>query len=595
VEGPPRSAAREQSWPSTAALDLDDLLDELRGRAQASTQAQQRLSALLDAVMAVNAGLDLAEVLTRIVRSACELVDATYGALGVLGPDGEHLVEFVTRGLTPEQHEAIGDLPRGHGVLGLLIRDPRPLRLGNLADHPDSYGFPPNHPPMGSFMGTPIVIRDQVFGNLYLTEKIGATGFTAEDEAILVALAAAAGIAIDNARLFERTRRQRQWMATTGEVSQMLLEGRDEAAAMAYLAHQARALSRAELAVVALYDEKADLVICAEDTDRAEEGESTASGTSAGLILEDLRWRHLVAGRSPVLVLTREGEQVDANLAGAIRRLAAADPHGPTALLPIAIGTDEVGVLAIAWTPDAEPIVSDLLELLVPLTHQLALALVAARNQHARSQVALLEDRDRIARDMHDHVIQRLFATGLSLQATSRVAVAAPVRARLDDAVEALDEAIRDIRHTIFELHREKAPTDLRQEIEDLLRAAEDGLGFVPELSIDGPLSSLTVELEADLVAVIREAVSNVARHARATSVEVSVVAAQMLRITVSDNGIGLDPSAVRSGLTNLRARADKHGGSLRVDPNTPHGTVLTWATEIPAEATSRPTVAAAR
>jgi signal transduction histidine kinase len=543
--------------------------------------------------MAVNAGLDLGEVLTRIVRSACELVDAKYGALGVLGPDGEHLVEFVTRGLTPDEHEAIGELPRGHGVLGLLIRDPRPLRLDNLADHPDSYGFPPNHPPMGSFMGTPVLIRDQVFGNLYLTEKIGATGFTAEDEAILVALAAAAGIAIDNARLFERTRRQRQWMATTGEVSQMLLEGRDEATAMAYLAHQARALSRAELAVVALYDENADLVVCAADTDAASdtdapaEGAPTASGASQGLVLEDLRWQHLVAGRSPLLVLTREGEQADATLAGAIRGLATTDPHGPTALLPIAIGTDEVGVLAIAWTPDAEPIVSDLLELLVPLTHQLALALVAARNQHARSQVALLEDRDRIARDMHDHVIQRLFATGLSLQATSRVPVAAPVRARLDDAVEALDEAIRDIRHTIFELHREKAPTDLRKEIEDLLRAAEDGLGFVPELTIDGPLSSLTVELEADLVAVIREAVSNVARHARATGVWVSVVVRRTLTITVSDNGIGIDPSAARSGLANLRARADKHGGSLSVDPNTPHGTVLTWAADIPAEATS--------
>ena len=590
----PRPVAREQSWPSTAALDLDDLLDELRGRAQASTQAQQRLSALLDAVMAVNAGLDLAEVLTRIVRSACELVDAKYGALGVLGPDGEHLVEFVTRGLTPEEHEAIGDLPRGHGVLGLLIRDPRPLRLGNLADHPDSYGFPPNHPPMGSFMGTPVLIRDQVFGNLYLTEKIGATGFTAEDEAILVALAAAAGIAIDNARLFERTRRQRQWMATTGEVSQMLLEGRDEATAMAYLASQARTLSRAELAVVALYDDNAELVVCATDTETTRDEhpdepipeDAPASGASAGLVLDDVRWRHLVAGRSPILVLTREGEQADASLAGAIRQLVRADPHGPTALLPIAIGTDEVGVLAVAWTPDAEPIVSDLLELLVPLTHQLALALVAARNQHARSQVALLEDRDRIARDMHDHVIQRLFATGLSLQATSRVALAAPVRARLDDAVEALDEAIKDIRHTIFELHREKAPTDLRQEVEDLLRAAEDGLGFVPVLTIDGPLSLLSVELEADLVAVVREAVSNVARHARATGVDVSVVvsedAGRWLTITVSDNGTGIDPSASRSGLSNLQARADKHGGSLGVEPNTPHGTVLAWAAEIP-------------
>ena len=304
------------------------------------------------------------------------------------------------------------------------------------------------------------------------------------------------------------------------------------------------------------------------------------------MLLDDARWGHLIAGRNPLLVLTREGEQPDANLAGAVRHLVGADPHGPTALLPIAIGADQVGVLVVAWTPDAEPIVGDLMELLVPLTHQLALALVAARNQNARSQVALLEDRDRIARDMHDHVIQRLFATGLSLQATSRVAVSAPVRARIDDAVEALDLAIKDIRHTIFELHREKAPTDLRQEIEDLLRAAEDGLGFLPKLSIDGPLSSLTVELEADLVAVVREAVSNVARHARASTVVVSVVVTagptRMLTITVSDDGIGVDPAAGRSGLSNLRARADKHGGTLRVEPHKPHGTVLTWAARGP-------------
>ncbi len=584
MEGPHGPTAQDQGWPSTDALDLDDLLDELRSRAQASSQSQQRLSALLDAVMAITTGLDLPEVLTRIVACACDLVDATYGALGVLGPDGEHLVEFVTHGLSATQRDAIGALPRGHGVLGLLISDPRPLRLDTLADHPASYGFPAHHPAMGSFMGTPVRIRHQVFGNLYLTEKIGAASFTDEDEAIVVALAAAAGIAIENARLYERTIRQRQWMEATGKVSQMLLEGRDEASAMGYLAGQARILSGAELTVVALQDDDADLVIQAVDAGHSGEPQPGASPPGLGTVLEDARWGHLLAGRTPLLVLTRAGDPADANLAAIIRGLVPVETHGPTALLPINIGADSIGVLAVAWAPDAEPIVSHVMELLVPLTHQVALALVAARNQHARAQVALLEDRDRIARDMHDHVIQRLFATGLSLQATSRVAVSATVRTRLNDAVEALDDAIKDIRHTIFELHRENAPTDLRRELEDLLDAAQDSLGFVPQLSVEGELTSLTVELEADLVAVVREALANVSRHARGSSVQVSVVVAETLTITVADDGIGTDPRATSSGLANLRARAERHRGLLRVEPNTPHGTVLTWATGSPQE-----------
>ncbi len=584
MEGPYGPAAHDQSWPSTAAFDLDDLLDELRSRAQASSQSQQRLSALLDAVMAITAGLDLPEVLTRIVDCACDLVDATYGALGVLGPDGEHLVEFVTHGLSTAERDAIGDLPRGHGVLGLLIREPRPLRLDTLADHPASYGFPEHHPAMGSFMGTPVRIRDQVWGNLYLTEKIGAASFTDEDESIAVALAAAAGIAIDNARLYERTIRQRQWMESTGKVSQMLLEGRDEASAMAYLAGQARVLSGADLAVVALQGEDRDLIVRAMDAAHAPAPQGVAPSSALGTALDDPRWPHLLAGRAPLLVLTRPGDPADGNLAATIRGLGPVGTHGPTALLPIHIGADSIGVLALAWDPDAEPIVSHVMELLVPLTHQVALALVAARNQHARAQVALLEDRDRIARDMHDHVIQRLFATGLSLQATSRVAVSETVRTRLDDAVEALDEAIKDIRHTIFELHRENNPADLRQEVEGLLGAAQDGLGFLPQLTVEGELSALTVELEGDLVAVIREALANVSRHARASRADVSVVATMTLTITVSDDGVGIDPMASTSGLANLRARANRHGGSLRVEQNVPHGTVLTWSADIPGE-----------
>ncbi|PKW25510.1 GAF domain-containing sensor histidine kinase [Phycicoccus duodecadis] len=582
MTGPDEPTPPHPGWLSTTALDLDDLLDELRSRAQASSRSQQRLGALLDAVMAITAGLDLSDVLTRIVACACDLVDATYGALGVLGPDGEHLVEFVTHGLTAAQRDAIGDLPRGHGILGLLIREPHPLRLDTLADHPASYGFPANHPPMASFMGTPVRIREQVFGNLYLTEKVGGAPFTDEDESILEALAAAAGIAIDNARLYERTIRQRQWMEATGEVSQMLLEGHDEAAAMGYLAGRTRVLSRADLVVVALQDGDGRLVVQAIDTEASAGSAVDGLPRGTGPTLDDPRWPHLLDAGAPLLLLTRVGDPADATLAAGVRALGPVGDHGPTALVPVHLGPDVIGVLGVAWPPDAEPVVGHLVELLSPLAHQVALALVAARNQHARGQLALLEERERIARDMHDHVIQRLFATGLSLQATSRVAGSATVRTRLDDAVEALDEAIKDIRHTIFELHRQNAPSDLRREVEDLVHAAQDSLGFSPGLTVDDGLSSLPVELEADLVAVVREALANVSRHAQATAVQVSVTTGDTVTVTVADDGVGVDPQAPVSGLANLRARAERHGGTLALGARSPHGTVLTWTAGLP-------------
>ena len=214
------------SWPGAQSLDLEDLMAELRARVSAARRSQDRMSELLDAVVAVSAGLDLAEVLTRIVGSAVSLVGARFGALGVISADGETLIEFVTQGLTEDERALIGHPPRGRGVLGLLIHEPQPRRLRDISQHPDSYGFPAKHPPMHSFMGAPVRIRDEVFGNLYLAEKLEAEEFTDEDEAVLVALAAAAGVAIDNARLYEASRRQRRWSDAVGELAQVPPRGR---------------------------------------------------------------------------------------------------------------------------------------------------------------------------------------------------------------------------------------------------------------------------------------------------------------------------------------------------------------------------------
>lgn len=562
--------------PTTVALNPDELLDELRGRAQAASRAQERLTALLDAVMAVTADLELSEVLTRIVRSACELVDAKYGAMGILGPDREHLVEFVTRGLTTEERDAIGNPPSGHGVLGLLVREPHPRRLRDLSGHPEFYGFPPNHPSMHSFLGTPVRIRDEVFGNLYMTEKQGAPEFTMEDEAILVALAAAAGIAIENARQYEWSRRQRRWLQTTGDVTQLLFEGRGEGSAMDFLAKRTRELSQAQLAMVALFDEEGDLVVRAVRCGESSEAVAR-SKAGPGTVLQKGHWSEIVAAREPVLLLTRPGDPTVDKLSTDVRELGVSDLHGPTALLPIVVGEVEIGVLAVAWSADAETFVENVVPLLAALAQQMGLALVAGRSQQDRSRLALLEDRERIARDMHDLVIQRLFATGLSLQAAGRQTQAPAVAMRLNEAEDELDAAIKDIRHTIFELHRESPARELRAEIAELVRASTEPLGFAPELTIDGPLDALAADLEADVVAVIREGLANVTRHARASSASVLVRSDAAIQIEVADDGVGVAPNAVESGLDNLRQRAESHGGTLTLLPRTPQGTALVW------------------
>jgi len=587
VESEPRESELSKvgsppTWLATEAFDLDDLLEDLRNRAQASDRAQERLAALLEAVLAVSADLDLAEVLSRIVRCACELVDARYGALGVLGADGEHLVEFVSHGLSQEEQEAIGDPPRGHGVLGLLIRQPRPRRLRDVAAHPDSHGFPANHPVMQSFLGVPIRIRDEVFGNLYLTEKQGDTekegdsDFTADDEAILVALAAAAGIAIDNARLYERSRRLRRWLETTAEVTQLLLQGMDEASAMGFLATRTRELSEAQLAMVALYDEVGDLVIRAVAAGEPS-GATKRPGAVLGTVLHKGYWRELIAERESVLLLTRLGDSTIDGLSADVRELGDADPHGPTALVPITVGDDEVGVIGVAWAADAETYVGNVVPLLAALAQEMGLTLAAARGQEDRSRLALLEDRDRIARDMHDHVIQRLFATGLSLQAAARMAESTSVRRRLDEAVDDLDAAIKDIRHTIFELHRPTPFRELREEIVELVRVCAKTLGFAPSLTINGSLDGLAADFGADLIAVVREGLTNVARHAQASSASVRVTSANTVQVEVADDGVGVAPTAVHSGLANLRKRAESHGGSLTLRARTPQGTALVW------------------
>ncbi len=577
-------------WLGLGGLELDDLLDEVRSRADTVRQSQERMAALLEAVVALSSDLELADVLGRIVSSACSLVDARYGALGVLTPQGEDLAEFITLGVSEEERAAIGDPPHGNGILGLLIRDPRPRRVRDIGAHPESSGFPPNHPAMRSFLGTPIRIREEVFGNLYLADKMGAEEFTADDEGILVALAAAAGVAIENARLFEAGRRHATWSEAISDLTHALLEREDEERAVRLMIEYAAELAGVSFAAVALYDDSGALVV----RQAVGQGAHAATGGAprhtgrpdwleglAGSVLEGDLWASVRMGRQPVLFSAPDPQGSSQAMLRSITALAdetGGAPVGPGAVIPLTPGGDDLGVMLVLWdgSTGAEP-VSAMSEL-TDFAQHAGLALLAGRSQRDRSRMALLDDRERIARDMHDHVIQRLFATGLSLQTAAQAAPTPGVRERLDGAVDDLDAVIREIRMAIFELHTPDPDGRPEDGLRRLVAAFARGFGFHPELEISGRFDDLDPALRSDVLAVVRESLSNALRHARADHVSVEVVVGDDVSVDVVDDGIGLDPQLARSGLINLRDRAAVRGGDFEMVPSAPTGTKVRWS-----------------
>jgi signal transduction histidine kinase len=543
---------------------LDELLHELLGRVGDVVASRERLRALLDVVVGVGADLDLRATLERIVVGACQLVGARYGALGVVGDD-RNLVEFITHGLSPEQHAAIGNLPTGRGVLGLLIEDPRPVRMPDITRHPQSYGFPPNHPPMHSFLGVPVRIRDRVYGNLYLADKQGATEFSDDDEQIVVALAAAAGVAIDNARLYAVARRRHQWLAAATEITGLLVGRARRSAALELIARRAREVAGAELALVLVHDEERGVLVVevTDGTDRSAEGLTGSSIPVDGSGLADA-----VNAESQVLVPSL----------GKSAAWPVPLPDRPAIVVPLATADVRHGLLVVTRGAGEGDDNKEDLAMLTSFAGQAALAFERALAIEEREMYVILEDRERIARDLHDVVIQRLFATGMQLQTAARLAVRPEVAERVNAAVDDLDTTIRDIRSAIFEL-RSPISSELRTEIRQIVTVAGDSLGFRPTLELRGPIdTAIPAEYRADTVAVLREALSNVARHARASNVRVVVgVVTGTLTIEVADDGAGIPDNVTTSGLDNLGERATRRGGTFTVRPNAPQGTVLEW------------------
>ncbi|MEU8343360.1 Histidine kinase-, DNA gyrase B-, and HSP90-like ATPase [Actinomadura meyerae] len=547
-------------------LQLDDLLAELQARLEAARATRDRVHALLEAVVSIGSELDLASVLRRITEAATTLVDARYGALGVIGEEGERLVQFITTGVGEDEIAAIGDWPHGHGILGLLIREPHPIRLPDLSEHPDSVGFPANHPPMNTFLGVPIRVRDEVFGNLYLTERAGGGEFDPEDEVVVTALATAAGVAIENARLYEETRRRERWLEASTEISTALLSGTDPHEVTALVAQRAREITDAGLAAVALLEEDgARFVVEAADGEGAER--------LAGLrVPPDHSVVGPVFGRGVSLRLADGGEAArEADVPTQV-------PVGPLLAVPLGVGDAARGVISVANPPGGAVFSEGTQRLLEAFAGQAAVALELAGRRRDTERLALLEDRDRIARDLHDTVIQRLFATAMTLMSAIKITQKREVAVRVQRAVDDLDDTMRQIRSTIFALQAPADEESLRSRVHALVDAAAEQLGFAPSVRLDGLLDTSVGDAVGEhLQAVVREALSNVARHADASRVSVAIDVGDELRLRVEDDGVGIPEGGRRSGLRNMGERAEKLGGTCTAERRPEGGTALVW------------------
>ncbi|MGH3202057.1 MAG: GAF domain-containing protein [Streptosporangiaceae bacterium] len=556
-------------------LQLDELLAELQGRLQAVLGTRDRMRGLLEAVVAIGSGLDLESTLRRIVETAVGLVDASYGALGVIG-DGKRLAEFIPVGLSQDEIGRIHHWPEGRGLLGLLIDDSRPLRMANMADHPASSGFPDGHPPMRSFLGVPVRVRDEVFGNLYLTNKRGGGEFTEDDEAVLVALGAAAGVAVENARLYEAARRQQRWIQASAEVTTRLLSGSEPAEVLADITRRALELSGADLAVLARPDEEGRRLTVTH-------AEGDGADAARGLVLpvgQSLSGRVLASGEPVISADFAADERAATAARGAMSQI------GPAIVFPLGAPGNVRGVLTVGRGHGAAPFQRAEADVVASFAAQAGVALELAASRSEAERLSLYEDRDRIARDLHDLVIQRLYATGMSLEGTMPMITRPEVASRITHAVDAMDETIKEIRAAIFALQaRDNAiRPDLRGDIVDLVEEMTTVLGFAPSLRLGTGLGdTIEPDVAEQALAVLREALSNAARHAAATQVDVTVdVGADgMLSVQVTDNGTGIPADGRRSGLRNMASRADKLGGELQLgpaDPDAPSpGTRLAW------------------
>lgn len=555
---------------------LEAATQATRGLPSLSAELTARVPQLLEAMRSVGTGLELHSTLDRICETAAELAHAAYAAIGVADEGGKGLSDFLTHGVSAEVEAAIGHRPAGHrGLLGALLHDPAPVKLADLTADPRFAGFPPGHPPMRTFLGVPIRVQGEIFGNLYLAEKDGGGEFTDYDLHMVRVLATEAGIAIGNARLYEAARQRERWIDGSVAVTTALLSGGDADDALAVVAEQARHLAASAAGIVLLPAEEGGLEVVAVSADEP--------SAPLGVI---------IGPESPVVAKLLAGETVFTDDAATDFRMITRLAHrfGPSMLLPLHSGGRVLGALATPRARGDRPFTETERTLATQFASQAALALMMAEAQRDRERLAVYEDRDRIARDLHDLVIQRLFATGMMLESAQRRSAVPEVRTGVGRAVDELDVTIQEIRTAIFALQQEpaEAPAGLRTRVLREINMAAVPLGFKPAHRFLGPVDSLVGELTGkNLIAALREALSNAFRHAGASRIDVVVDATARLpdgrdavRLSVADDGVGIPEGGRRSGLRNLARRAESLGGASWFGPGIAEdggGTTVVW------------------
>jgi len=564
----PASQVEPLDLPRPTAVDR---MGELVDRAAEILTAQDGLRALLAANRSIVEELSLPAVLRRVVAAAQAVAGARYAALGVIGPDGL-LEEFVHTGMTEDEVEQIGDLPRGKGILGALIRTPVAIRRTRIDTDPLSSGFPAGHPPMTGFLGVPVRSRDVVFGNLYLTDRVDGRPFSAEDEELVLALAATAGIAIENARLYAEARQRQDWLAAAADISRSLLTpSSDKKAVLQRVADTVARLAEADVAAVVLPTDDPETleisVVAGRDAQHLRSLRYPRAGTLDRLAMEE---------GVAVLLDAVEDQNLHVHLTEAMS-------VGPVMALPLIGERGPRGVIVVGRIEARPRFTEAELGLAGGFAAQAAVALELEDARAYQQRLTVLEDRNRIARDLHDHVIQQLYASGLSLQSALATPRDPQLQGVLTRTVADLGDTIRQIRTTIFALtDSEPGRPGPRAAVLEVVRRAGAGLAASPRVTFVGPVDTAVDDaMVGDLTAVVGEAVTNVVRHADADVVEVGVqVVGDRVRVVVSDDGGGLGDQPWGRGLTNLHRRALEAGGTLALRPRDGGGLLLEW--EVP-------------
>jgi signal transduction histidine kinase len=530
---------------------------------------------LYSALMGVASGLELKSTLRRIVTNAVYLSDASYGALGVLDIEGR-IQDFIHVGIPDEVSKRIGDTPLGKGLLGELSVHPTPLRLAHINEHPASAGFPESHPVMSSFLGVPVRIRGVVFGNLYLTDKKGGGAFTDEDEQAVIAFATAAAVAIENARLYELATQKEKWQRAVSEIATAVLSGDDSGEVLELIAERSRLLTGASAALIALPDSSGVLTIeiVNADADSADSVGRLRGWLGTPAPTHSILRRSFALGGSIIEDHCAIWSEVTADLR---------DEPVAAVALPLRTVDKVLGVLLLIWPHGSLIAANEVIDRVESFAGHAALTLVLAAAQQDKENLAVLEDRERIGRDLHDFVIQRVFATGMLLNGVVQSgSLTAEASAKIDQAVEQLDETIREIRQTIFDLHTQSPELTIQAKISQEVSSASVALGFPAQLTLTGPLDSTVGPVMGDhLLAVIRESLINCAKHAHATEVGIRVaVDSPELVCEVMDNGTGYAPGTHISGVANMESRAAELGGELVIGarPDEQQGTQVRWS-----------------